>query len=77
MVKRLLTDIFAALIEISRKTSREARIKMKGFGTMYLFKNRELAFNPVDESIDLAKIQGNSSLFLDRQKEREDLSYID
>ena len=76
-VKRLLTDIFAALIEISRKTNREARIKMKGFGTIHLFKNRELAFNPVDDSIDLGKIAGNSGLFLERQKEREDLSYID
>lgn len=50
---------------------------MKGFGTIHLFKNRELAFNPVDDSIDLGKIAGNSGLFLERQKEREDLSYID
>lgn len=76
-VKRILTDIFAALIETSRKTTREARIKMKAFGTIYLFKNRELAFNQVDESVDLARIQGNTSVFLERQKEREDLSFID
>ena len=52
----MLTDLFAALIELSRKTNKEARIKMKGFGTVYLFKNRELAFNQVDDSIDLSKI---------------------
>ena len=50
---------------------------MKGFGTIYLFKNRELAFNPIDESIDLASLTKSNGLFLDRQKEREDLSFID
>jgi len=76
-VRRLLTDLFAALVDVSRKTNKEARIKMNGFGTIYLFKNRELAFNPIDESIDLASLPKSSSLFLDRQKEREDLSFID
>jgi hypothetical protein len=65
-VRRLLTDLFAALVDVSRKTNKEARIKMKGFGTIYLFKNRELAFNPIDESIDLASLNKNNSLFLDR-----------
>ena len=53
-VKRILTDFFTALVDVSRKTGKEARIKMKGFGTLYLFKNRELAFNPLDDSVDLA-----------------------
>ena len=53
-VKRLLGDIFTALVDVSRKTGKEARMNMKGFGTLYLFKNRELAFNPIDESINLA-----------------------
>ena len=53
-VKRILTDFFAALIDVSRKTGKEARLNMKGFGTIYLFKNRELSFNPLDESIDLS-----------------------
>ena len=52
-MKRILTDLFTALVDVSRKTGKEAHIKMKGFGTLYLFKNRELAFNPVDDSIDL------------------------
>ena len=78
-VKRILTDFFTALVDTSRKTNREARLHMKGFGTVYLFKNRELAFNPIDESIDLANIEKSrgSDLFLARQKDREDLSYID
>lgn len=75
-----MTDFFTALIDVSRKTKREARLSFKGFGTLYLFKNRELAFNPIDESVDLAslqKIPGGSDLFLSRQREREDLSFID
>jgi len=44
-VKRVLTDIFTALVDVSRKTGKEARLGMKGFGTLFLFKNRELAFN--------------------------------
>jgi len=77
-VKRILVEIFAVLIEVSRKTGREARVKMKGFGTLHLFKNRELAFNAVDDSVDLSKLDSkNTSLFLERQKEREDLSFVD
>ena len=53
-VKRILTELFTALVDVSRKTGKEAHIKMKGFGTLYLFKNRELAFNAIDESVDLA-----------------------
>ena len=63
-VKRILTDFFTALVDVSRKTGKEAHIKMKGFGTLYLFKNRELAFNPIDKSVDLGTIE--SGLFLER-----------
>lgn len=49
-VRRILTDIFACLIETSRKTQKEARIKFKDFGLMYLFKNREIAFKGNDDS---------------------------
>lgn len=72
-----MTDFFAALVEVSRKTNKEARIKMKDFGTIYLFKNRELAFKVLDDNIDLVKLDQNNVLFLERQKEREDLSFID
>ena len=68
------------MIETSRKTSREARINLKDIGTLYLFKNRELAFNAVDESIsNLEPLGGKkgTDMFLARQREREDLSYID
>ena len=73
-----MTDIFTALVDVSRKTGKEARLTMKGFGTIYLFKNREIAFNPIDESVDLATLdKNNTTLFVERQKEREDLSFID
>ena len=80
--KRIMTEFFAALIETSRKTQKEARINLKGFGTLYLFKNRELAFRHQEEAhtIDLGAIAGtktSTDLFLARQREREDLSYID
>ena len=66
-VKRILTDLFTALVDVSRKTGKEAHIKMKDFGTLYLFKNRELAFNPLDESIDLGQLDNDSkSLFRER-----------
>ena len=68
-VKKALTDLFAALIETSRKTGKEARVNMKGFGTIYLFKNRELAFNAEDESIaNLEPLGGQkgTDLFLAR-----------
>ena len=77
-VKRILIDLFTALVDVSRKTGKEAHIKMKGFGTLYLFKNRELAFNPLDESIDLGQIDNdNKSLFMERQRMHEDLSFVD
>ena len=48
-----MSDLFTVLIDVSRKTGKEVRLNLKGFGTLHLFKNRELAFNPVDESINL------------------------
>jgi len=55
------------MIDVSRKTGKEARLTMKGFGTIFLFKNRELAFNAVDDSIDLSALdKTNTSLFADR-----------
>ena len=58
--------MFTVLIDVSRKTGKEAQIKMKGFGTLYLFKNRELAFRPVDDSVDLGALDDSKSLFLER-----------
>ena len=45
-----------------------------------MFKNRELAFNAIDESIaNLEPLGGKkgTDMFLARQREREDLSFID
>ena len=71
LTKRILTDIFACLIETSRKTQREARLKFKGLGTLHLFKNREIAFLYEDDSfaLDLSTIAGTKTskdLFLER-----------
>ena len=66
-VKRIITDVFTAMIDVSRKTGKEARLAMKGFGTLFLFKNRELAFNAVDDSINLAALdKTNTSIFVER-----------
>ena len=62
-----MTDFFTALVDVSRKTGKEARINIKGLGTIYLFKNRELAFNAVDESLDLGSLdKNNTTLFVER-----------
>ena len=53
---------------------------MKDIGTIFVFKNRELAFNAIDESIgNLEPLAGRkgTDLFIARQREREDLSFID
>ena len=73
-----MTELFTALVDVSRKTNKEARLCFKGFGTLFLFKNRELAFNQVDDMVDLATLdKTNTALFVERQREREDLSFID
>ena len=62
-----MTDFFTALVDVSRKTGKEARLNIKGLGTIYLFKNRELAFNAVDESLDLGSLdKNNTTLFVER-----------
>ena len=70
LIKRIMTDLFTALIDVSRKTGKEARLALKGFGTLYLFKNRELAFHPTDDSISIAQLDGalkaNKDLFIER-----------
>lgn len=44
LVRRILTDVFQALIELSRKTKKEAKLTLKNFGFIHLFTNREVAF---------------------------------
>lgn len=44
IVQRILTDFFQALIEISRRSAKEARIKISQSGILCLFRNRELSF---------------------------------
>jgi len=53
---------------------------MKDLGTLYLFKNRELGFNAVEDTaanLEPLAVKKGTDIFLARQREREDLSYID
>ena len=44
-VKQVLTDVFSTLIEINCKTKQTIKLKIKkGFGSLVLYKNGELAF---------------------------------
>jgi len=43
--KQFLTDLFALLIEINRKNTKEVRLNFSGLGSLRLFKNGELSFD--------------------------------
>lgn len=75
--KRVLTDFFAGLIEVSRKTQKEARIEIKNFGVLHIFKNREIALSQIDESLPVFEQLTAEKILKARNKEREDLSFID
>lgn len=70
----ILTDFFAALIEVSRKTQREARVEFKGVGNLHLFKNREIALSGLEE---LPGQLTNEEIMRARNKERQNISFID
>jgi hypothetical protein len=42
--RKVINDFFSALVEISRRTTKEARIELKGLGFIHLFANRDLCF---------------------------------
>ena len=65
LVRRILTDFFQYIIELSRRTQKEAKIKISNLGYLYLYRNRELAFN---SSLKDSCIEYN---------DREDISLID
>ena len=71
-VRQILADFFAALVEVSRRSTKEARIAFKGLGFLHLFKNRELAFQHVDKFADLTV----DELAKNQAQQRDDLSYI-
>lgn len=73
-VRQILTDVFAALVEVSRRTTKEASLCLKGVGSLHLFKNRELAWLSHDIQFDqLASEKVNQF----RQQMRDDISHID
>ena len=71
-VRHILADLFAALVEVSRRTNKEVRMEFKGLGFLHLFRNRELSFQHIDKFCDLtmAELAKNQACV------REDLSYI-
>lgn len=70
--RQILADFFAALVEVSRRTTKEVRIAFKGLGFLHLFKNRELAFQHVDKFAELTV----DELAKNQAQVRDDLSYI-
>jgi len=44
LCRRILTDIFQGLIDLSRRGHKEATLCIKNVGYLHLFKSRELAF---------------------------------
>jgi hypothetical protein len=69
--RRILTDIFQALVELSRRTAKEVKLHFAGSGYLYLYKNRELCFQQFEESNLPGHIRAA------RLAERDDLSVID
>ena len=65
LVRRILVDFFQYKIELSRRTHKEAKIKISNLGYLHLYRNRELAFN---QSLKDSCIEYN---------DREDISLID
>jgi len=70
--RKIISDFFSALIELSRRTTKEARIELKGFGFLHLFGNRDLLFQHVDQFACLTE----DELTKHRDTVRDDLSYI-
>jgi hypothetical protein len=71
IVRRILVDIFQAVVEASRRTQKEVRLALKKTGHILLFKSRELAFQPVNSD------SAPEALRIERGRMREDVSVID
>lgn len=73
LVKKILVDFTQALVEISRKTAKEARIQFHNTGHLHLFKNRELAFQHISADCGMTA----QTLQNERDAMRDDISVID
>ena len=71
VVHKILTDFFAALIELSRKTQSEVILDFK-LGNLHLFKNGELFFEAKSETDSLLKDPKSH-----KNEVRDDVSIID
>ena len=65
-----MTDLFQSIIELSRRTSKECRVRIGQCGYLYLHRNRELTFVP--NMSDLDDIWATRSIM-----QRDDISIID
>ena len=68
--QRIITDIFQSLIELSRRTQQEAKIKLGKCGSLVLTRSRELAFYPAEKADE-------SEIWSHRSYIREDISMLD
>ena len=71
--RHIISDFFRGLVEVSRRTTKEARIELKGLGFIHLFKNRELSFHPQSDMYSELTLD---ALNKEREDRRDDLSQI-
>jgi hypothetical protein len=70
--------MFACLIEISRKQTLEVKMTFSNFGTISLYKNREIGFqNNHGDYQDTASVMEKRAIPLTKSQLDESLSMID
>lgn len=50
--KQFLSELFALLIETNRKLTKEVKLSFKQFGNLHLYKNGELSFVSIQNTLD-------------------------
>ena len=70
--------MFACLIEISRKQTSEVTLTLPSFGTITLYKNREIGFQNNDGDYqDTASVMEKRAIPLTKSQLEESMSMID
>ena len=68
--QKIITDIFQSLIELSRRTQKEAKIRLGNCGSLVVTRSRELAFYPAEKADE-------SEIWSSRTFVRDEISMID
>lgn len=68
--QKIITDIFQSLIELSRRTQKEAKVRLGNCGSLVVTRSRELAFYPAEKADE-------SEIWSSRTYVRDDISMID